>query len=80
MCIERWKSAADRVTVESMGAEVVRMLQTMQHEMDAASYQRSDSHRILRSDTKAAIRKNMVWLRTKVSPWVDRLTALQRSK
>lgn len=79
-CYKKWRAAADGVKAATLAEDVVRLRRTLHNEMREASIQQGDSYRVLRSDTKAAIRKNMTWLRTKVSPWVDRLASVQKGR
>lgn len=79
-CYRGWKERAEALTVENLSAEVVAMRRTLHNEMRDLTIQEADPHRLLRSDTRAAIRKNLGWLRLKVSPWINQLAAVQQGR
>lgn len=79
-CYRKWKQKAEEVQADSLADDVLRLRAELHNELINLNHQAADPHRILRSDTRAAIRKNMTWLRSRVSPWIDRLAQIQRGR
>lgn len=79
-CYRHWRRLADGLKVETLAENIVQLRAMLHDELMLLEVQRGDAYRVLKSDTKAALRKNQTWLRTKVSPWVDRVAAVQRGR